>query len=90
MAKSVRVSYTLPPEIVSDLAFISERVGVSRSAILADVLGEPLHDLRALLESAPPKPTKGDMLRLRGKSEDIIEQRLSELRSVWDDGEVAP
>ncbi len=85
MSKMPRVSFTLPAQIVNDLAFISERVGVSRSSILADILGEPLADLRSLLEQVPASPSGGDVLRLRGKSEEIISHRLSELRTVLDD-----
>lgn len=85
MSKMPRVSFTLPPQVVKDLAFVSEKLGVSRSAILADILGEPLADLRSLLEQVPTQPTEGDVLRLRGKSEDIIAHRLSEVRSMFDD-----
>lgn len=81
MAKLSRVSFTLPPSLVSDLSFVSERVGVSRSAIVADVLGQPLADLRKLLEAVPPSPTQADVLRLRGESEALIEERLAQLRA---------
>ena len=84
MSKMSRVSFTLPPQVVEDLAFISDRLGVSRSSIIGDILGEPLSDLRSLLEQVPAKPTEGDVLRLRGKSEEVITQRLSELRGVMD------
>ncbi len=84
MSKMPRVSFTLLPQVVKDLAFISERLGVSRSSIIGDILGEPLADLRSLLEQVPASPTEGDVLRLRGKSEEVITQRLSELRGVMD------
>lgn len=82
MAKLSRVTFTLPPSLVADLAFVSERVGVSRSAIVSDVLGQPLADLRRLLEAFPPSPSPADVLRLRGDSEALIEARLSELRAA--------
>lgn len=82
MAKLSRVTFTLPPSLVADLTFVSERVGVSRSAIVSDVLGQPLADLRQLLGAVPPSPTAADVLRLRGDSEALIEARLSELRAA--------
>lgn len=84
MSKMPRVSFTLPAQVVKDLAFVSERLVVSRSSIIGDILGEPLSDLRSLLEQLPASPTEGDVLRLRGKSQELITQRLSELRGVMD------
>lgn len=83
MAKLARTSFTLPPEMVRDLAYISGRIGVSRSALLADLSAEPISDLRKLLESIPPSPTPADVLRLRGDSEALIISRLANLRQVW-------
>lgn len=82
MAKLSRVTFTFPPSLVDDLAFVSGRVGVSRSALVSDVLGQPLADLRRLLEAVPPSPSPADVLRLRGDSEVLIEARLSELRAA--------
>lgn len=84
MAKLARLTFTVPPQIVDDLAYVSARVGVSRSALVSDLLLDPLHDLRGLLESVPSPAGNDDMLRLRGKSEELIEQRLSDLRSALD------
>jgi len=84
MAKLSRTSFTLPPEMVRDLAYISARVGVSRSALLADLSAEPIADLRRLLEAIPPSPTPADVLRLRGESEALIMSRLANLRQVWE------
>lgn len=86
--KLERISFTLPPALLSDLAAISERIGVSRSAIVADLLTGPAHDMRELLEAIPPAPTQADLLRLRGKSEALIEERLAMLHGVWKEGGV--
>lgn len=85
MSKLVRSSFTLPPDLLKDLAFCADRVRVSRSALLADVVGGPLADLRALFESLPPNPTPEDVLRFRGKSEDVINRRLENLRDMSSD-----
>ena len=84
MAKLSRTSFTLPPQMLKDLAYISDRVGVSRSALLANLSAEPIADLRRLLESIPPSPTPSDVLRLRGESEALVMSRLANLRQVWE------
>lgn len=84
MAKLSRTSFTLPPQLLADLAYISARIGVSRSALLADLSAEPIADLRKLLESVPPSPTPADVLRLRGESEALVNARLANLRQVWE------
>lgn len=84
MAKLSRTSFTLPPQLLADLAYISARVGVSRSALLADLSAEPIADLRRLLEAVPPSPTPADVLRLRGESEALVNARLANLRQVWE------
>jgi len=84
MAKLARTSFTLPPEMVRDLAYVAGRAGVSRSALLADLAAEPLSDLRKLLEGIPPSPTPAEVLRLRGDSEALIMSRLANLRQAWE------
>ena len=85
MAKLVRSSFTLPADLLKNLAFCAARTGVSRSALLANLLGEPLADVRALLESLPPNPAPDDVLRLRGKSEEVVNRRLENLRDLDSD-----
>lgn len=84
MAKLSRTSFTLPPQLLADLAYISARIGVSRSALLSDLSSEPIADLRRLLESVPASPTPADVLRLRGESEALVNARLANLRQVWE------
>lgn len=84
MAKLSRTSFTLPPQMLKDLAYISDRIGVSRSALLANLSAEPIADLRRLLESIPASPTPADVLRLRGESEALVMSRLANLRQVWE------
>lgn len=82
MAKSQVVSFTLPPDVVRDLTYVSRRMNVSRSAVLSQLLDGPVADLRRLLEDVPEKPTQEDVLRLRGSSRQVIEDRLDNLKSL--------
>lgn len=84
-AKFVKKSFSLPPEVDADLTYLSGRVGVTRSALLASFLSEPLHDLRKLVEAVPQQPTPDDVLRLRGRSAELVQQRMDGLRRLEND-----
>lgn len=85
MSKTTKISVSLPAQLVEDLDYLSERMGVSRSAVIAEVLGESIADARRLMELVPPNPTVGDVLRMRGASEEVIRQRLSSLQGIAHD-----
>lgn len=84
-SKLVRMSFTLPPAIRDDLHYLSSRMGVSKSALVSELLGPPLHDLRQLMELVPENPTEADLLRARGRSNELIAARLRSLRSIEGD-----
>jgi hypothetical protein len=81
----VRVSFTIPPEIRTDLDYLSTRLGVSKSALVSELLGAPLGDLRQLMEMVPENPTTEDLIRARGKSNSLIAHRLRNLRAIEGD-----
>lgn len=76
--KSYRCTFSLPVDTAKNLSFVAKRMGVSQSAVLANVLDEPLADLAALFRGLPAKPTEADVLRLRGASVDVIRLRVRE------------
>lgn len=81
----VRMSFTLPPDVGANLRYLSSRVRVTRSALLADLLSEPLRDLRSLVEQIPAHPSPDDVVRFRGASEAIAKQRIDSLKGMTDD-----
>jgi hypothetical protein len=83
--KVVRMSFTVPPSIRSDLDYLSARTGVTKSAILSELLTTPLSDLKSLMEMVPENPTKEDVLRASGRSNELISARLRSLRSIEGD-----
>lgn len=85
MKKMVRMSFTVPPEFQADLNYLSARIGVSKSALLAEMLQGPLADLRGLVESVPPNPTQGDLVRARGQSLNLVNQRVESYRRLEGD-----
>lgn len=88
----VRMTFTVPPSIRQNLDYLSVRMGVTKSALVSELLTTPLGDLRDLMEMVPENPTEADLLRASGKSNELIAARLRSLRSIegdlFDDSQV--
>lgn len=85
MTTTSKISVSLPTGLVDDLDYLSARLGVSRSALLAQCMAEAVPAMRKMLEAIPPAPTPADLLRMRGQSEEVIRQRLQSLKGMTDD-----
>lgn len=83
--KMVRMSFTVPPSVRANLDYLSTRMGVTKSALLTELITTPLGDLRDLMEMVPDNPTKEDVLRASGRSNELIAARLRSLRSIEGD-----
>lgn len=80
-----KISITIPPELLADLDYVSGRLGVSRSALIAEVLPEALGFMRGMLEQVPLNPTPDDVLRFRGESAELVRQKIDSIREMGDD-----
>lgn len=80
-----KISITIPPELLADLDYVSGRLGVSRSALIARVLPNALGVMRTMLEQVPLNPTPEDALRFRGESAEIVRQKIDSIREISDD-----
>lgn len=80
-----RVSVSLPTSLVDDLAYLSGRLGVSRSALISQLLSGAASDLRKLLEQVPLNPTPEDMVRFRGSSVNVVRERIESVKELGDD-----
>ncbi len=83
MTGTTRISLSLPTSIVEDIKFCSDRIGVSRSAFVADLL-QDVNQLAVLLR-ALDLPDANESLRLRGDSAEILRQRIADLRLKLDE-----
>lgn len=81
----VRMSFTLPPQVRADLDYLADRLGVTKSALVAEMIGVPLRDLVSLVEMVPDNPSADDVLRARGKSNELISKRLQSYRKLEGD-----
>jgi len=77
-----RVTFYLTPELNDSITLVSQRMGISKSILVNKLLEVPLQDLISLLAFVPEKPTGADILRFKGKSMHIVNERVSEMREV--------
>jgi hypothetical protein len=80
-----KISITISPELVSDLDLISRRLGVSRSALISEILSEPVRAVAELFGSIPENPTPVDVLRFRGDSQGLVRERVEQLNALAND-----
>lgn len=85
MAQIRKISVSISADLVENLDFLSSRLGVSRSAILSEVLSGPVLDMRRILETVPPNPTPSELVRMRGESREVVQARLASLQGMAND-----
>lgn len=85
MANLRKVSLALAPCLLSDLDYISGRLGISRSALVNSLLIQGIAPMRKLLGQIPLSPTPADIVRFRGDSAKVVAERLSALEGAADD-----
>lgn len=80
-----RVTVAMDSALLADLDHIADRMRVSRSGLIQDLLLESAGPLKALLDAVPESPKPQDLIRMRGVSEDLIRERLEQLKKLQDD-----
>ena len=81
MSTIKRLSLSVPLDLAADLDYVHRRIGVSKSALVSELLSPGLRDVRLLLESLPDDPTPDDLVRLRGASADLVADRVDRYQS---------
>ena len=84
MSSTTRLTLSIPDDVVAMLDAVSSRLGVSRSAVGAELLRDELLRLKPLLPLYPIAAVLPDPVRLRGESVLVVRERLSRLRSASD------
>lgn len=82
-----RITLSLPDEVVDMLDYVSRRLGVSRSALVAEVLPELFAPSLSVLQTLPEDrdPTGDDVKRFRGASVALVRERLESFLRLGDD-----
>ena len=78
-AKTQRITLSLPSEVVSNLDFLSNTMGVSRSAFVSALMSDILPPLVPLAKIAAQCGKEGDSRRYRGEFASELNSMLERL-----------
>jgi hypothetical protein len=75
-----RCSFTLPKDLAGMLDRVAKRLGMSQSALVALLLGEPIADIDKLLSLIPADIAPEQAARrMRGASADLLRDRVADM-----------
>lgn len=74
-----RVSFYISPELNDNLTLLSSRMGLTKSVLVDRLLSDPTTKLVELIDSLPEPATKGDVIRFRGRSKNLVNQYLRDM-----------
>lgn len=81
-----RATFVLHRETAEDLAYMSERMGVSRSELVRELLTESVAKMADILRGVPADPKESDLRQLALDGLDMIENlaggALADLREI--------
>jgi len=80
-----RTSMTLPDKLLDDLNYLSRRLGISKSALISELLGDNLKDMRVVFETMPEDPSKitaEQLVRFRGASAQVVKDRVKQAKEL--------
>lgn len=82
MGVFMRITVSLPDDLVDDLDFIASRFGISRSGVVAGFLREvapPTREIAALMPPEGSAISEADVMRFRGASAEVISKKIAAL-----------
>lgn len=77
-----RVTFVLQAETVEALSYVSERTGSSMSAIVREVLGEPIVVLASAMKGVPPDPTDAQLDLFRAHMVEVVNGQIRDAQPV--------
>ena len=81
-----RATFVLERQTAEQLSYLSDRMGVSRSELVRQVLTQPVAEMAALLGRLPDNPTDADLRQLAldglGLVDAIIDRESLPLRKI--------
>ena len=80
-----KITISIPEETVEYLNYLSDRLRVTRSSLITEMMSEPIRDLAVLVSSVPDNPTREDLLHAKGQSIQLVEERINAARRLGDD-----
>jgi hypothetical protein len=88
MEKCTRVSLTLTIQTAENLGVLSDYLGISRSALVEQVLSACTGDMLSAMATLPVElksASEGDLRRFRGASRSIVQGRVDQLNTIISD-----
>lgn len=82
---TTRVAYTLPSDVVQSINEVSRRLGITRSALVAEALRTPLADFLDLLATVQENPDAAAVHRLIGEGAEVVRARLASVERMRND-----
>jgi hypothetical protein len=78
----MRVTVSLPDDLLADLDFVAARFGISRSGVVTGLLQEIAPSTREIAALMPPEGagvSEADVMRFRGASAEVISKKIATL-----------
>lgn len=84
-----RCSFSVPKQVADDLAYVSGLMGVSQSALLSELISDPVAGMADMLRTTVGQDlAKPDVARrLRGESINYVQNAVSEFMHQLSDAE---
>ena len=82
MGQVKRITVSLDAELVKDIDYLHKRLGLSRSAMLNEMLSRGIRDLAEIVREMSSEMQDDGLKRLRGKSAVKVAQRMEELQQM--------
>lgn len=83
-AKNIaRVTLSLPRELAADLGYLSRRMGVSKSALVSELVQEASALAEILRELPEDGVTEEQLIRARGRSLQLVHDRVASARAAF-------
>jgi hypothetical protein len=79
---SFRATFTLPATLARQISHIAKRMRVSQSALLTQLLLEPVDAMTQVLDQLPEVATESDAARARGTSAELIRRAVAEAQDL--------
>lgn len=79
MSKHVRISLTIPENLNRKLDSISRNTGISRSALVSELLSDRVSEIHSIVAQNSQAGTAGTIKRMRGASTREIQRTLSNI-----------
>ena len=84
MSENTRVTITLSSQTAEDLGFVSSSLGITRSALMAELLAMDAAGLKAASLKSAYRAACEPVLRLRGHSAEVVQARIRDLWGALD------